>query len=447
VTCWNSIVEVDFSNPLKGVTPPMKKDTVVEFRKPAKEQDLLSAMLRDGAQRLVAQAVQAEFEEFLGRFSGEGPDDGRAAVVRNGFQPEREVLTGLGPVAVRIPKARSRTEEPAVFHSRLVPPYVRRAKSVDAVLPWLYLHGISTGDMREALAALVGPEAGGLSASVVARLKSRWMEEYRTWRSSKLGRDRWVYLWVDGIYSGLRAEDERLCALVVIGVNERGQKKFLAIEDGVRESKQSWREVLLQLKGRGVTIPPRLAVGDGALGFWAALREIYPETRQQRCWVHKSANVLNYLPKALQPKAKAALHEIWMAETRQDALVAFKRFADTFGAKYPKAVECLTKDRESLLAFYDFPAEHWIHIRTSNAIESTFATVRHRTERTKGCLTRDGMLAMIFKLGMSAQKNWRRLRGFEWLAKVIGGTKFKDGIEVQQRVRKPGNQAPRRIAA
>jgi len=425
----------------------MKKDTVVELRRPAQGQDLLSTMLRDGAQQLVAQAVQAEFEEFLGRFSGDRSEDGRAAVVRNGFQPEREILTGLGPVGVRIPKARSRAEAPAVFHSRLVPPYVRRAKSVDAVLPWLYLHGVSTGNMQEALAALLGSAAAGLSASVVARLKGVWMDEYRRWRRAKLGQDRWVYLWVDGIYSGLRAEDARLCALVVIGVNERGEKKLLALEDGVRESKQSWREVLLALKGRGLTIPPRLAVGDGALGFWAALREIYPETRQQRCWVHKTANVLNYLPKSLQPKAKAALHEIWMAATKAQALVAFEQFVAAFGAKYPKAVECLVKDRETLLAFYDFPAEHWIHIRTSNAIESTFATVRHRTERTRGCLTRDGMLSMIFKLGMSAEKNWRRLRGFRWLAKVIDGVKFRDGIEMQQRVRKVGNQAPRRIAA
>jgi len=425
----------------------MKKDTVVELRRPAQGEDFLSTMLREGAQHLVAQAVQAEFEEFLGRFAGERFEDGRAVVVRNGFQPEREVLTGLGPVSVRIPKARSRAEAPAVFHSRLVPPYVRRAKSVDALLPWLYLHGVSTGNMQEALGALLGPEAAGLSASVVARLKNRWMEEYRLWRRSKLGRDRWVYLWVDGIYSGLRADDERLCALVVVGVNERGQKKLLAIEDGVRESKQSWREVLLEMKRRGLTIPPKLAVGDGALGFWAALGEIYPETHTQRCWVHKTANVLNYLPKSAQPKAKAALHEIWMAETKAQALVAFEQFVAAFEPKYPKAVECLVKDREVLLAFYEFPAEHWIHIRTSNPIESTFATIRHRTERTKGCLTRDGMLSMIFKLGMSAEKNWRRLRGYPWLAKVIDGVKFRDGIEVQQRVRKAGNQAPRRIAA
>jgi transposase-like protein len=425
----------------------MSKDTVVELRKPEQGQDLLSTMLRDGAQRLVAQAVQAEFDEFLACFAGERIEDGRAAVVRNGFQPGREMLTGIGPVAVRIPKARSRTDAPAVFRSRLVPPYVRRAKSLEVALPWLYLHGISTGDMREALAALVGAEAAGLSASVVARLKGRWSEEYRLWRRAKLGKERWVYLWVDGIYSGLRGEDERLCALVVIGVNERGQKKFLAIEDGVRESKQSWREVLLDLKRQGLAIAPRLAVGDGALGFWAALEEIYPQTRPQRCWVHKTANVLNYLPKSLQPKAKAALHEIWMAETKAQALLAFEQFVAAFGAKYPKAVECLVKDREALLAFYEFPAEHWIHLRTSNPIESTFATVRHRTDRTKGCLTREGMLAMIFKLGMSAQRSWRRLRGFQWLAKVIDGVKFRDGIEVQQAVRKTGNQAPRRIAA
>jgi transposase-like protein len=404
-------------------------------------------MLRDGAQRLVAQAVEAEFADFLARAAGERLADGRAAVVRNGFQPEREILTGLGSVRVRVPKARSRGEEAAVFRSSLVPPYVRRAKSVEAVLPWLYLHGVSTGNMQEALAALLGPAAAGLSASAVARLKGCWAEEYRLWRRAKLGRDRWVYLWVDGIYSGLRAEDERLCALVVVGVNERGQKKLLAIEDGVRESKQSWREVLLGLKGRGLTLPPKLAVGDGALGFWAAVREIYPDTRPQRCWVHKTANVLNYLPKALQPKAKAALHEIWMAETKAQALVAFEQFVTTFEAKYPKAVECLVKDREALLAFYDFPAEHWIHIRTTNPIESTFATIRHRTDRTKGCLTRDGMLSMIFKLGMSAEHNWRRLRGFEWLAKVISGATFRDGIEVQQRTRKADHQTSRRIAA
>jgi putative transposase len=445
VTCWNSIVEVGFSVH-EGSHATMKKDTVVLLRQP-EGQDLLSTMLREGAQRLIGEALQVEFEEFLSRFAERHDGLGRAAVVRNGFLPQREVLTGLGPVGVQVPKARSRTEAAAVFRSSLVPPYVRRSRSLDAALPWLYLHGISTGDMREALAALVGPEAKGLSAPVVARLKSRWSQEYQAWRRQKLGKDRWVYLWADGIYSGLRAEDERLCALVVIGVNERGKKHFLAIEDGMRESKTSWADLLRDLKRRGLVVPPKLAVGDGALGFWAALEEVFPETRQQRCWVHKTANVLNYLPRSVQPKAKAALHEIWMAETKADAQTAFAQFIAGYGAKYPKAVECLAKDRDALLAFYDFPAEHWVHIRTSNVIESSFATVRHRTDRTKGSLTREGMLAMIFKLGLCAERSWRRLRGFKWLAKVIEGVKFRDGIEVKNEMRVNGKYQPSRIAA
>jgi len=425
----------------------MSKDTVVALQQPEHGQDLLSTMLREGAQQLIAQALQAEFEEFLLQFGEQRDELGRAAVVRNGFQPRREVLTGLGPVGVRVPKARSRTEQSALFHSALVPPYVRRAKSLDAALPWLYLHGVSTGDMREALAALVGPEAKAVSAAVVARLKRRWSQEYQLWRRQKLGKDRWIYLWADGIYSGLRAEDGRLCALVVIGANERGQKRFLAIEDGMRESKPSWAELLRDLKKRGLVIPPKLAVGDGALGFWAALEEIFPETRQQRCWVHKTANVLNYLPNSVQSKAKAALHEIWMAETKASAQVAFDQFVASYAAKYPKASECLVRDREALLAFYDFPAEHWIHIRSSNVIESSFATVRHRTDRTKGCLTRDGMLAMIYKLGLCAERSWRRLRGFQWLAKVVQGVKFRDGIEVHNVMRINRKYQPSRIAA
>lgn len=404
----------------------------------------MSTMLREGAQRLIAEALHAEFDEFLSRFVGQRDELGRAAIVRNGWQPRREVLTGLGPVGVRVPKARSRVAEPAVFRSTLVPPYVRRAKTIDAALPWLYLHGVSTGDMREALAVLVGPEAKGLSAPVVARLKGRWSQEYQVWRRKSLERERWVYVWADGIYSGLRAEDQRLCALVLIGVNERGQKRFLAIEDGVRESKQSWLDLLRDAKERGLVIPPKLAVGDGALGFWAALDEIFPATRTQRCWVHKTANILNYLPKALQARAKAGLHEIWMADTKAHAATAFDRFVTSYGAKYPKATECLAKDRAALLAFYAFPAEHWIHIRSSNVIESSFATIRHRTNRTKGCLTRDGMLAMIYKLGQSAERSWRRLRGFEWLAKVVQGVKFNDGVEVKTDTRvRPQNQASR----
>jgi len=406
----------------------MNKDTVVRFRKKDEIVDPLVDLLRNGARDLISRAVEEELQVFLEQQAGRREANGRLAVVRNGYQPERALLTGMGPVRVQVPKVRDRSGEGSVFRSTLVPPYVRRARSVEAALPWLYLKGISTGDMSEALQALVGKEAVGLSAAVVSRLKMRWGQEYDLWRRQPLGKDRWVYLWADGIYSNLRADDNRLCLLVVIGVNERGQKRFLAIEDGVRESTESWRAVLRDLKARGVKLAPKLAVGDGALGFWAALEEQFPETRHQRCWVHKTANVLNYLPKSVQSKAKAGLYEIWMAETRVNAQAAFDRFIETYQAKYPKASECLAKDRQALLAFYDFPAEHWVHIRTSNPIESTFATVRHRTERTKGCVSRASLLGLTFKLAMSAENNWRRLRGFERLGELIAGVKFVDGI-------------------
>lgn len=309
-----------------------------------------------------------------------------------------------------------------------MPPYVRKAKSIEAALPWLYLKGISTGEMGAALKMLLGPDATGFSAKTISRLKTQWGQEYDDWRATDLSRDEWVYIWADGIYSGLRGTDDRLCVLVVIGVNARGEKHFLAIEDGVRESTQSWREVLLGLKSRGISTP-KLATGDGAMGFWAALEEIFPATRQQRCWVHKTGNVLNYLPKRTQPKAKKMLHDIWQAETREDAHKAFDLFIETFEAKYPKATECLVKDRDELLTFYDFPAQHWQSIRTSNPIESAFATIRHRTKRTKGCLSREGMLHMMFKLGKCAEKSWRKLRGFAHLADVIQGVDFVNGIK------------------
>jgi len=407
----------------------MSEDTVVRFQKPGAVRDALTELLREGAQQLLKQAVEAELAEFLAPHAGRRDEHGRAAVVRNGYLPEREVLTGIGPVAVRVPKVRSRTEEPVVFRSSLVPPYVRKAKSVEAALPWLYLRGISTGEMQEALSVLVGEEARGLSAPVVSRLKQQWQEDYRGWSERRLDGERWVYWWVDGIYSGLRGEHERLCALVVMGVNERGQKRFLAIEDGVRESAQSWREVLLKLKARGVETPPKVAVGDGALGFWAALDEIYPQVQAQRCWKHKAANVMNYLPKSMQEKAKGALHEIWMAATRRQAELAFDRFIATYQGKYPKATECLQKDRAALLAFYDFPAEHWVHLRTTNPIESAFATIRHRSDRAKGCVTRATMLAMMFKLALAVEQSFRKLKGFAHLAKVIAGVRFVDGVE------------------
>jgi len=406
----------------------MSKNNVVEFGSPEGITDQLTELLRQGARKLIQQGVEAELAEYLKEFHERKLESGRLAVVRNGYQPEREIQTGIGPVVVKIPKVRSKDGQPVTFRSALVPPYVRKARSLEAALPWLYLKGVSTGEMASALEVLVGSEAKGLSASTVARLKRNWAEDYKVWRTQRLDHDRWVYLWADGIYSGLRAEDVKLCALVIIGVNERGEKRLLTIEDGVRESTQSWREVLLDLKTRGMNAP-KLAVGDGAMGFWAALDEIYGETRQQRCWFHKTGNVLNRVPKSVQPKMKQALHDIWQADTQQNAINAFDQFVAKFDAKYPKAVQCLQKDRDELLAFYDFPAQHWQSIRTTNPIESTFGTIRHRTKRTKGCLNRDGMLHMIFKLGECAEKNWRRQRGFDYLAKVITGVTFRDGIE------------------
>ena len=411
----------------------MSKDNVVSLTAPEASEttsDPLTDLLRQKANHLVRIAVEAEFEEYLSAFREELLPDGRRRVVRNGHQPARRILTGIGAVEVSVPKSRSRSGRVEPFHSTLAPPFVRRAGSLDAAIPWLYLRGISTGDMRGAVSALVGEDAArGLSANVVSRLKRDWWGEYQDWRRRDMGDD-WVYLWADGIHSGLRGDGGRLCVLVVIGVNARGEKHFLAIEDGVRESAQSWREVLTGLKNRGLEKPPKLAVGDGALGFWSALSEVYPETIAQRCWMHKTGNVLNYLPKAGQAKAKDGLHQIWMAETRDAAERAFDRWLAMYRDKYPKAADCLGRDREALLAFYDFPARHWTHLRTTNVIESAFATIRHRSARAKGCVTRTTMLSMIYKMGMSAEKSWKRLRGFRQLGKVAEGVRFKDGEEV-----------------
>ena len=407
----------------------MSKHNVISLQDRERVSDPLTELPQTGARQLIHQAVETELHEFLCQFAGQRTDSGQAAVVRNGYQPARNIQTGMGPVTVKIPKVRSRTGEPVTFRSALVPPYVRKTRSLEAALPWLYLKGISSGEMGEALKVLVGPEAEGLSASTVSRLKQGWAKEYNKFNQADLSKDRWVYVWADGVYSGLRAEQAKLCALVVIGVNERGQKRLLAIEDGVRESTQSWREVLLKLKTRKMNAP-QLAVGDGAMGFWSALEEVYPETRHQRCWMHKTMNILNCLPKSLQAKAKQSLHDIWQSPTKSDAEKAFDLFVRTYEDKYPKATQCLDKDHQELMSFYDFPATHWQSLRTTNPIESTFATIRHRTRRSRGCLTRDGMLHMMFKLGQCAEKNWRRLRGFKYLAKVINGIQFKDGIEV-----------------
>ncbi|MCH2190076.1 MAG: IS256 family transposase [Gammaproteobacteria bacterium] len=406
----------------------MTKNKIISFEKPAEFSDPIHDLIRDGARQLIQSAIETELQTLLDRYQDTTTPEGYAAVVRNGYLPERELQTGIGPVPIKVPKIRSRTGEAVTFRSALVPPYVRKTRSLEAALPWLYLKGVSTGEMSDALKVLVGESASGLSPSTVSKLKTKWTQEYATWQQRRLDKDRWVYLWADGIHSGLKGDEGRLCALVVIGVNERGHKHFLAIEDGVRESTQSWREVLLNLKSRGLN-EAELAIGDGALGFWNALEEVYPKTQQQRCWVHKTANVLNKLPKSVQAKAKRDLHNIWQADTKDNARKAFETFIYTYQDKYPKATECLEKDHDELMTFYSFPAKHWSSIRTTNPIESSFATIRHRTKRTKGCLSRDGMLSMMFKLGQCAEKKWNRLRGFDYLAKVIQGVPFKDGIE------------------
>jgi putative transposase len=392
----------------------MEENNVIKFVEPGTFVDGLTEVLRNGARKLLTQAVETEVAEFIGRNCDFVTEEGRRRVVRHGHLPEREIMTGIGPVPVRAPRIRDRVgqgETRIRFSSAILPSYARRSKSLEELIPILYLRGISTGDFAHALSALLGKDAGGLSASTIARLKDVWSDEYQQWEKRDLSAKRYVYLWADGIHVQARLEDDAQCLLVIIGATAEGKKEFVGLTDGVRESSQSWRELLLDLRRRGLTVGPKLAVADGALGFWQALEEVWPDTCGQRCWVHKTANVLNKLPKSQQPKAKSALQEIWMAETKKDSLKAFDAFIETYGVKYDKAVECLTKDREALLAFYDFPAEHWKHLRTSNPIESTFATVRHRTVRTKGCLSNKTALAMIFKLAQAAEKSWRRLDG------------------------------------
>jgi putative transposase len=409
----------------------MSKNKIITLKKPGKiSEDPLTELLRCGARQLIADAVEAELQELLNQHVANKSEYGHLQIVRNGYLPEREIQTGIGPVKIRIPKIRDKSGQGIKFNSTLLPPYLRKTRSVEEVLPWLYLKGISTGDFQEALQALLGSEAKGLSASTIRRCKQIWEEEHESWSRRSLKNKRYVYIWADGVYFNIRSDDARQCILVIIGVTEQGRKEFIAIEDGYRESEQSWSELLLRMKAQGLGHFPELAVGDGALGFWKALSKIFPKTVHQRCWVHKTANVLNKLPKAVQPKVKQALHEIWMAPTKSDAYRAFDIAVTTYSAKYPKAMECLEKDKDEMLAFYDYPAPHWQHIRTSNPIESTFATVRLRTAKTRGCVARHTILAMVYKLGQSAQKRWRRLRGFKLLAEVIRGVQFKDGERI-----------------
>ena len=415
----------------------MEEDSVVALPRPGAGvmDDPLLALLREGARRMLMQVVEAEVEVFLAAHAALADAQGRRRLVRNGHAPERQLQTGIGPLEVRRPKVRDRgTEggEPIRFTSAVLPAYLRRTKNLEELLPWLYLKGISTGQFGEALAALLGPEAPGLSASTVRRLTEGWQEEHARWQRRDLSARRYVYLWADGVYFTPRLQHERQCLLVLIGADAQGRKELLAVEDGFRESTQSWRELLLRLRDEnGLALDPELATGDGGLGFWQALHEVWPKTKQQRCWVHKIANVLNKLPASLQGKAKQDLHAIYEAENRAAAEVALDRFVGKYGAKYDKAAACLAKDRGSLLAFYGFPAEHWKHVRSTNPIESTFATLRLRTDKTKGCLSRQSALAMVFKLAQSAERHWRRLDGSERLAQVIQGVRFRDGEPVQ----------------
>jgi len=406
----------------------MDKDNIIHLKRPEESVgDALVSVLREGAQQLLMRAIEEEISLFLGHYKDvEAPDD-PPIIVRNGYLPERKIQTGIGPVTVKMPRTRDRSRSGITFSSRLVPPYLRRTKNIEELLPILYLKGISTGDFEDALTAIVGPLAVGMSATTISRLKEVWATDYDVWRKRDLSKKCYVYFWVDGIHLQARMESKQ-CLLVIIGADEFGNKELVSVTDGFRESEESWSDVLLDLKARGLETDPKLAIGDGALGFWKALHKLFPETKQQRCWVHKMGNVLNKLPDTLQAKAKQHLQDIWMNETKEEAEKSLDFFIKNYEAKYPKASICLEKDRETLLEFYNFPAEHWIHIRTTNPIESTFATVRLRTDKTRGCLSRKTAFTMVFKLLESAQRRWKKLRGHTRVAEVIRGVNFINGV-------------------
>jgi putative transposase len=411
----------------------MPKDNVIDLKKPDSFiDDPITDILRSGARKLLAQALETEIEIFLFQYADLEDDQGRRRITRNGYLPEREIQTGIGPIPVKVPRARDRQPDNESglirFRSSLLPPYLKKTKSMEELIPWLYLKGISTNDFSDALSALVGKDSPGLSASTISRLKSIWQEDLDKWKKRDLSLKRYVYIWADGIYCNVRME-EKQCLLVIIGATEDGKKELLALESGFRESELSWKELLLDLKHRGLKAAPKLAIGDGALGFWNALSKVYDNTRWQRCWVHKTANVLNQLPKSLQPKAKEKLHQIWQAPDKAEAQTHFDDFIRIYNAKYPKATDCLKKDRDKLLTFYDFPAEHWRHIRTTNPIESTFSTVRLRTDKVRSCFSSKTVVTMAFKLCQCAQKRWQRLYGYRKLGKVIREVKFINGIE------------------
>lgn len=388
---------------------------------------VLEEVILQGATRMLQTAIENEVVEYIEKHKHMADEAGHRLVTRNGHLPEREIVTGIGPVDVKQPRVRDERPEEN-FTSSILPPYMRRLPSIDALIPALYLRGVSTGDFKEALEAILGPNATGLSATNIVRLKEVWKQDYNEWQKRDLTDKHYVYVWADGVYFNVRLEDDRTCILVLLGATRDGRKELLAVHDGYRESKTSWLEILRNLKSSGLDSPPALAVGDGALGFWAAQEEEWPTTRQQRCWVHKTANILDKMPKGSQARAKSHIHSMYLAETKDEALKAYDEFLHLYGAKLPKACECLKKDKNVMFTFYDFPAEHWIHIRTTNPIESTFATVRHRTRRTKGCGSRIATLTMVYKLADEAQKHWRRLNKPNFVEMVAKGIRFVNGI-------------------
>ncbi len=421
------------TKPSKASNPVVNDREVIAFRAQFDDRSPLDEILRSGAQQMLQAAINEEVAAFLEKHDSIRDENGKRLVVRNGYHPSRELATGAGQLEVQQARVRDNSpdkESRVVFKPSVLPPYLRRSQAIDDLIPWLYLKGISTGDFQESLQSLLGENARNVSANVVVRLKEKWGQEYDQWCRRDLSEKEYVYIWADGIHANVRLEDEgkkRQCMLVLMGATTDGRKELIAVVDGFRESKQSWYELLIDLKNRGLTTPPKVAIGDGALGFWAALREVFGETCEQRCWFHKTGNVLNRMPKSVQPKAKSDIHEIWQAATKEDANKAFNTFMEKYGAKYPDACELLRKDRDVLLTFYDFPAEHWKHLRTTNPIESTFATIRLRHRRTKGSGTRRASLTMMYKLAKSAEKKWRRLNGHEQITLLIQGRIFVNG--------------------
>lgn len=409
---------------MKNIFTQKEDKTQKHFDNPLEE------ILREGAKKMLQAAIENEVSEYIEQFATEKDDKGHRMVVRNGYLPERKIQTGLGDLSVRKPRVRDKRGE-ELFSSAILPRYMRRTPSIDALIPALYLKGISTNNFSEALAAILGEGAKGLSSSNIVRLKTLWEEEYKTWLERDLSDKHYAYIWVDGIYFNVRLERDRPCILVIIGATKDGKKELIAVHDGFRESILSWREVLVNLKKRGLSKAPALAIGDGALGFWNALKEQFPETKKQRCWVHKTANILDKMPKRVQPSAKTLIHEMCKSITKKEALLAYDSFLKLYSEKYEKACKCLKKDFEAMFTFYDFPEQHWQHIRSTNVIESTFATIRHRTRQTKGCGSRLATLSMVYKLAISAEKCWKRLKGYSLIEKIIEGIRFKDGEEVK----------------